>query len=87
MALLWDNLSQQLDQVRASSTVVSTAVAPSIGISVSDDPSDRRRRLQAALEAIKDSGNAMMIESLNAAIEGRQANLDLPELPDGIVKF
>ena len=87
MALLWDNLSQQLDQVRASSPVVSAAVAPSIGISVSDDPSDRRRRLQAALDAIKDSGNAMMIESLNAAIEGRPANLNLPELPDGIVKF
>ena len=51
------------------------------------DPSDRPRRLQKALEAVKDSGNAMMIESLNAAIEGRQANLNLPELPDGIAKF
>ncbi|QNJ14139.1 hypothetical protein SynA18461_01497 [Synechococcus sp. A18-46.1] len=50
-------------------------------------PSDRRRRLEAALEAIKDSGNAMMIGSLTAAIEGRQANLNLPELPDGIAKF
>ena len=87
MALLWDNLSQQLDQVRAASSVVSAAVAPSTGESVLDDPSDRRRRLQAALDAIKDSGNAMMIESLNAAIEGRPANLNLPELPDGIVKF
>ena len=54
---------------------------------MADDPSDRRRRLQTALEAIKDSGNAMMIESLKAAIEGRQANLNLPELPDGIASL
>ena len=39
---------------------------------------ESRRR---ALEAIKDSGNAMMIESLKAALEGRPANLELPELP------
>ena len=57
------------------------------GSGTSDDPSDRRRRLQKALEAVKDSGNAMMIESLTAAIEGREANLNLPELPDGIAKF
>ena len=86
MALLWDNLAQQLSSVRAtgSATAVVTTVA---GSGTSDDPSDRRRRLQKALEAVKDSGNAMMIESLTAAIEGRQANLNLPELPDGIAKF
>ena len=86
MALLWDNLAQQLDSVRA--TASPTAVVSPVAISESgDDPSDRQRRLQKALEAIKDSGNAMMIESLTAAIEGRQANLNLPELPDGIGKF
>ena len=86
MALLWDNLAQQLSSVRAtaSATAVVTPVAGSI---TSDDLSDRRSRLQKALEAVKDSGNAMMIESLTAAIEGREASLNLPELPDGIAKF
>ena len=86
MALLWDNLAQQLSNVRASASATAV-VTPVAGSGTSDDPSDRRRRMQKALEAIKDSGNAMMIESLNAAIEGRQANLNLPELPDGIEKF
>ena len=86
MALLWDNLAQQLSNVRASASA--TAVVTPVDVSgTSDDPSDRRRRLQKALEAVKDSGNAMMIESLNAAIEGREANLNLPELPDGVAKF
>ena len=84
MALLWENLATQLDRVRATNTVSQSSVSTT---TVVDDPSDRRRRLEAALEAIKDSGNAMMIESLKAAIEGRQANLNLPELPDGIAKF
>ena len=86
MALLWDNLAQQLSNVRASASATAV-VTPVDGSGTSDDPSDRRRRLQKALEAIKDSGNAMMIESLNAAIDGREANLNLPELPDGIAKF
>ena len=84
MALLWENLATQLDRVRATNTGSQSSVSTT---TVVDDPSDRRRRLEAALEAIKDSGNAMMIESLKAAIEGRQANLNLPELPDGIAKF
>ena len=86
MALLWENLATQLDRVRATNTVSQSSVSTST-TAVADDPSDRRRRLEAALEAIQDSGNAMMIESLKAAIEGRQANLNLPELPDGIAKF
>ena len=85
MALLWDNLAQQLDSVR--STQLSTAVPTPVMGQVTDDPSARRLRLQKALEAVKDSGNAMMIESLTAAIEGREANLNLPELPDGVAKF
>ena len=86
MALLWDNLAQQLSNVRATASATAV-VTPVAGSGTSDNPSDRRIRLQKALDAVKDSGNAMMIESLNAAIEGRQANLNLPELPDGIAKF
>ena len=87
MALLWENLATQLDRVRATNTVLQSSVSTTTTTTVADDPSDRRRRLETALEAIKDSGNAIMIESLKAAIEGRQANLNLPELPDGIAKF
>ena len=86
MGLLWENLSNQLDRVRSTTVVASSAGAAGNNTSV-DDPSDRRRRLQKALEAIRNSGNAMMIEALTAAIEGREANLNLPELPDGIAKF
>ena len=86
MALLWENLATQLDRVRATTTAPLSSTSTST-TAVADDPSDRRRRLETALEAIKDSGNAMMIESLKAAIEGRQANLNLPDLPDGIAKF
>ena len=86
MALFWDNLVQQMASVRA--TPSAPAVQPPVASEGSaDDPSDRRLRLQKALDAVKDSGNAMMIESLTAAIEGRQANLNLPELPDGVAKF
>ena len=73
MALLWENLVCQLDSVRASGQTPAAVGA------VSSD--SREQRLQKALEAIKDSGNAMMIESLKAALEGRPANLELPELP------
>ena len=83
MALLWDNLAQQLSSVRASIPVASTQAAPAPQGS-GDDPSNRRRRLEAALKAIEDSGNTMMIESLKAAIEGREANLNFPPLPTGI---
>lgn len=86
MALLWENFVQQLDSVRSTGSDRSPGAAVSEPDSL-DDPGDRRRRLEKALEAIQDSGNAMMIESLKAAIEGRQANLNLPELPDGIGKF
>ena len=83
MALLWENLAQQLSSVRASMPIASPD--RTIGTQGSgDDPSNRRRRLEAALKAIQDSGNTMMIESLKAAIEGREANLNFPPLPTGI---
>ena len=83
MALLWENLAQQLSSVRASMPIA----APELTIGTQgsgDDPSNRRRRLEAALKAIQHSGNTMMIESLKAAIEGREANLNFPPLPTGI---
>ena len=83
MALLWENLAQQLSSVRASIPVASTEASPAPQGS-GDDPSNRRRRLEAALKAIQDSGNTMMIESLKAAIEVREANLNFPPLPTGI---
>ena len=86
MALLWENLATQLDRVRATNTAPLSSSSVST-FAVADDPSDRRRRLQEALAAIKDSGNAIMIESLTAAIEGREAELNLPELPEGIARF
>ena len=83
MALLWENLAQQLSSVRSSIPVASSDASPAPQGS-GDDPSNRRRRLEAALKAIQDSGNTMMIESLKAAIEGREANLNFPPLPTGI---
>ena len=83
MALLWENLAQQLTSVR-SSTPIATPLTTSGSHASGDNPSNRRRRLEAALKAIQDSGNTMMIESLKAAIEGREANLNFPPLPTGI---
>jgi hypothetical protein len=83
MALLWENLAQQLTSVRSSTPTSPTQMFPDPGV-LADNPSDRRRRLETALLAIQDSGNTMMIESLKAAIEGRKANLNFPPLPAGI---
>ena len=83
MALLWENLAQQLTSVRSSTPIASPLTTPG-SQSSGDNPSDRRRRLETALDAIQDSGNTMMIESLKAAIEGREANLNFPPLPGGL---
>jgi hypothetical protein len=85
MALLWENLAQQLSSVRASMPTVAPELSTGTQAS-GDDPSNRRRRLEAALKAIQDSGNTMIIESLKAAIEGREANLNFPPLPTGIAQ-
>lgn len=84
MPLLWDNLAAQLDSVRAGSgydysSWASPATAPVEGT--------REERLKTALEAIKDSGNSQMIESLNAALEGREASFELPALESGPQAF
>ena len=83
MALLWENLAQQLTSVR-SSTPIATPLTNQGSQGPGDNPSDRRRRLETALIAIQDSGNTLMIESLKAAIEGRKANLNFPPLPGGL---
>ena len=44
----------------------------------------RQQRLQAALAAIQDKGNPLMVESLKAALEGREPRMELPELPQGL---
>ena len=75
MALLWENFVRQLDSVRASSSVW----APPASADAIEDT--REQRLRKALEAVKNTGNTQMIESLQAALEGRQANLELPDLP------
>ena len=84
MPLLWDNFAAQLNSVRAGggydySTWAAPAEAPLEG--------SREERLKTALEAIKDSGNAPMIESLNAALEGREASFELPALESGPQAF
>lgn len=75
MALLWENFVSQLDSVRANSSVW----APPASADAIEDT--REQRLRKALEAVKNTGNTQMIESLQAALEGRQANLELPDLP------
>ena len=77
MPLLWENLSLQLDSVRASESTA-TAVVDSTGVL------SREQRLQAALTAVQDKGNPLMVESLQAALEGREPRMELPELPKGL---
>lgn len=84
MPLLWDNLAKQLESVRAGggfdySAWASPAAAPIQG--------SRDERLKMALDAIQDSGNPQMIESLNAALEGREASFDLPPIESGPQAF
>ncbi len=84
MPLLWDNLAKQLESVRAGggfdySAWASPAAAPIQG--------SRDERLKMALNAIQDSGNTQMIESLNAALEGREASFDLPPIESGPQAF
>ena len=47
----------------------------------------REARLKAALKAVENSGNTMMIESLKAALEGREAKMELPPVSSGPAAF
>ena len=62
MTLLWENLARQLDSVRAVDTTAGAVADGTGGVS-------RQQRLQAALAAIQDKGNPLMVESLKAALE------------------
>ena len=73
MSLIWENLARQLDRVRAGETDSGSTVSVS-----------RQIRLEAALAAIQDKGSPMMIESLKAAIDGREPSFDMPEFPAGL---
>ena len=77
MPLLWENLARQLDSVRAVDSTAGAVADGTGGLS-------RQQRLQAALAAIQDKGNPLMIESLKAALEGREPRMQLPELPKGL---
>lgn len=77
MSFLWENLVRQLDSVRAPEYLATAVVDSTGGVS-------RQQRLQAALDAVKDKGNPLMIESLKAALEGREARMDMPEFPKGL---
>ena len=76
MGLLWENLAKQLESVRATAP----AVSADAGVS-------REARLKAALKAVENSGNTMMIESLKAALEGREAKMELPPVASGPAAF
>ena len=77
MSLLWENLARQLDSVRAAESSATAVVDGTGGVS-------RQQRLQAALAAVQDKGNPLMVESLKAALEGREPRMELPELPQGL---
>jgi len=77
MSFLWENLVRQLDSVRAPEYLATAVVDSTGGVS-------RQQRLQAALDAVKDKGNPLMIESLKAALEGREARMGIPEFPKGL---
>ena len=77
MSFLWENLARQLDSVRAAESLATAVVDSTGGVS-------RQERLQAALDAVKDKGNPLMIESLKAALEGREPRMDMPDFPKGL---
>lgn len=77
MTLMWESLARQLDRVRAGADDALNSVIATTSVS-------RKVRLEAALAAIQDKGSPMMIESLKAAIEGREPSFDMPEFPAGL---
>lgn len=82
MALLWENLSTQLDGVRSSATV-QIATSPDNDATF-DGSKTRQQRLQMALEAAQKAGNSVMVNSLTAVLEGREPQVEFPSFPEGI---
>lgn len=82
MALLWENLSSQLESVRSSTRM--TTVVTTNSDSTFDGTKTRQQRLEMALAAAQKAGNKVMVSSLTAVLEGREPQLDLPSFPEGI---
>ena len=84
MPLLWENLTNQLNSVRASTPYTYSFNG---GTAAEPDQSTRNERLKAALEAATASGNEQMIESVKAALENREAKMELPSMESGPQAF
>ena len=82
MALLWENLSTQLDSVRCSATVQIASAQNSDA--TFNGSKTRQQRLEIALAAAQKAGNSVMVSSLTAVLEGREPKVEFPSLPDGI---
>ena len=82
MALLWENLSSQLESVRSSTRM--TTVVTTNSDATFDGTKTRQQRLEMALAAAQKAGNKVMVSSLTAVLEGREPQLDLPSFPEGI---
>lgn len=84
MPLLWENLANQLNSVRASTPYTYSFNA---GTTAEPDLATRTERLKAALEAATTAGNQQMIESVKAALENREAKMELPSMESGPQAF
>lgn len=82
MALLWENLANQLTSVRSSTPVPSTTTQASDASL--NGTRTRQQRLEMALAAAQKAGNSVMVNSLTAVLEGREPQVDFPSFPDGI---
>ena len=82
MALLWENLANQLTSVRSSTPVPSTTTPANDA--TFDGTKTRQQRLEMALAAAQKAGNSVMVNSLTAVLEGREPQVDFPSFPDGI---
>ena len=84
MPLLWDNFAAQLDSVRASNSLIESSVPANVAIA---ELSTRHERLKSALAAAAAAGNQQMMESVQAALENREATMELPSLESGPQAF
>jgi len=84
MPLLWDNFAAQLDSVRASNSLIESSGPANVAIA---ELSTRHERLKSALAAAAAAGNQQMMESVQAALENREATMELPSLENGPQAF